>query len=87
MGLLNNYDDTTGFIHDFNKIVQERSETEGPAWLKQLRTQSLEQFKKVGIPTTKDEEWKYTNLSPLTETSFTLEQAKELKEKEAFDTL
>ena len=34
-------------------------------WLAQLREEGLTRFRKLGIPTVKDEEWKYTNVSAL----------------------
>jgi Fe-S cluster assembly protein SufD len=34
-----------------------------PAWLKSLRGKALEHFGKAGFPTSKDEAWKYTDLS------------------------
>src|SRR3989338_10345435 len=36
-----------------------------PGWVAQLREEGLTRFRKLGIPTAKDEEWKYTNLSAL----------------------
>lgn len=40
------------------------------AWLKNLRQDALNRFLKLGIPTTKEEDWKYTNLSELSSRSF-----------------
>ena len=39
-------------------------------WLKQLREQGLAQFAKQGFPTSRDEDWKYTNATPLTKRNF-----------------
>lgn len=40
------------------------------SWLKQLRTKGLEQFAQQGFPTVRDEDWKYTNVTPLTNCNF-----------------
>ncbi|PQV65224.1 Iron-regulated ABC transporter permease protein SufD [Abditibacterium utsteinense] len=41
-------------------------EREHPAsnWLANLRRQSLQNFQKLGFPTVRDEEWKYTDITP-----------------------
>ncbi len=42
-------------------------EREHPAsnWLANLRRQSIESFQKLGFPTVRDEEWKYTDITPM----------------------
>ncbi|MDD9850813.1 MAG: Fe-S cluster assembly protein SufD [Gammaproteobacteria bacterium] len=42
-----------------------RRATESPAWLAALRADALEQFRARGLPTLRDEDWKYTDLRPL----------------------
>lgn len=45
----------------------------GPAdapWLTQLRENAMARFVETGFPTTKDEEWKYTNVAPLVRAGF-----------------
>jgi len=37
----------------------------------QIRRKAIEQFEKLGFPTTKHEEWRFTNISPLTRIQFT----------------
>ncbi|MGZ4959349.1 MAG: Fe-S cluster assembly protein SufD [Methylomonas sp.] len=39
-------------------------------WLKQLRSEALQGFGERGFPTTREEEWRYTNLSALVKTLF-----------------
>jgi Fe-S cluster assembly protein SufD len=58
-----------GFLADF--------ETEFPGlpghgltWLDSLRRSGIEQFRDLGLPTAKVEEWKYTRLRPLDDTHF-----------------
>lgn len=41
-------------------------------WLAQLRQSSLESFENLGFPTSKNEDWKYTNLSRLSQIQFRL---------------
>jgi Fe-S cluster assembly protein SufD len=42
----------------------------GPAWLKELRESAIASFGKLGFPTTRDEDWKYTNVEPIVSTIF-----------------
>jgi Fe-S cluster assembly protein SufD len=44
----------------------------GPAGLRKLREEALEQFEKLGFPTSRNEDWKYTNLATLAKTPFQL---------------
>lgn len=41
-----------------------------PAWIDNARGAAWSDFVRLGIPTTKNEEWKYTSLRELTETAF-----------------
>jgi Fe-S cluster assembly protein SufD len=41
-------------------------------WLQPLRERGLAHFQQLGLPTTKDEEWRQTNVAPLAKTTFTL---------------
>ena len=43
--------------------------------LRPLRQQAMEHFADAGFPTTKDEEWAFTNIAPLTRTHFELAAA------------
>ncbi len=40
------------------------------AWLRDLRGRALTRFAELGIPTTREEEWRFTNISPVGETQF-----------------
>jgi Fe-S cluster assembly protein SufD len=44
----------------------ERRGAAGPVWLRELRRAAIARFAQRGLPTTRDEEWKYTSLTPLT---------------------
>jgi len=48
-------------------------------WLCRLRENAMERFAELGFPSTKDEEWKYTNIAPLTRESFSVAAAYEEK--------
>jgi Fe-S cluster assembly protein SufD len=43
-----------------------------PAWLDSLRKTAITQFESTGFPTTKQEEWRFTNVRPIAETPFKL---------------
>lgn len=64
---------------------------EGLGWLKTTRSAGVERFNQLGIPTTKDEDWKYTNLRALASKPFSFvaetaldHDAIELKVSEAY---
>lgn len=41
-----------------------------PAWLRSLRENSFDQFERAGFPNIKQEEWKYTNVTPIAKANF-----------------
>jgi Fe-S cluster assembly protein SufD len=41
-----------------------------PAWVLRLREAALERFEQIGFPTTDAEDWKYTNVAPVTRSAF-----------------
>ncbi len=41
-----------------------------PAWWGKLRREAFDRFSSLGFPTTHDEDWKYTNISPITRTVY-----------------
>ena len=44
-----------------------------PAWLRGVRERAIARFAEVGFPTTRHEEWRFTNVQPIAETPFTPE--------------
>jgi Fe-S cluster assembly protein SufD len=40
------------------------------AWLREIRTEALDRFKKLEFPTTRNEDWKYTKITPLLQKPF-----------------
>lgn len=61
------------------------SANNAPKWFQEIRTQSLSRFLELGIPTTKDEEWKYTSVASLAGVPFKLALKSDLAETAAFD--
>ena len=61
---------TIGTMPEYLTRYFENNNLIGPASLKQIRKDALARFEVLGIPTTKHEEWKYTNLAPLTRSEF-----------------
>jgi len=50
----------------------EKRASAGPEWLHRIRKEALEQFGELGFPNTHQEDWKYTNVAPLTKIPFEL---------------
>ena len=45
---------------------------QGPAWLKERREQAAKRFEHVGYPTTRNEDWRFTNVSPIADAKLVL---------------
>src|SRR5581483_8597188 len=45
-------------------------------WLRTLRAKAFARFCEVGLPTTQDEDWRFTNISPIAHTQFRLSNIK-----------
>jgi Fe-S cluster assembly protein SufD len=43
---------------------------EGPSWLPALRKKAFERFNALGFPTTRDEDWHFTSVTPIAEKTF-----------------
>ncbi len=59
---------------DSYRVDFERFERDGagsqPQWINRIRTAAFGRFVELGFPTTRLEEWKYTNVAPLAKTPF-----------------
>ena len=42
----------------------------GPRWLQDLRDRGASRFAALGFPTVRDEDWRFTNVSPLAAIEF-----------------
>lgn len=56
------------YLESFAALAGEQAHD--PVWLRRRRRLSLQRFAELGIPTLRDEEWKYTNLSALAKAPF-----------------
>ncbi len=50
----------------------EHNEANAPAWLIPFRKAGLAQYAKTGLPTLRDEDWRFTNIDPVRQTTFKL---------------
>ena len=48
----------------------ERDRAHEPAWLRDARRSAADAFGRMGFPTTRDEEWRFTNVAPIADTPF-----------------
>jgi Fe-S cluster assembly protein SufD len=63
-------------FRDFNARAPEGE----PAWVARLRGGAFERFEELGFPTTDEEDWKYTNVAPISRAEFMpAEGSKELE--------
>ena len=51
---------------------QQAGGNNGASWFNPVRDAAMAQFERLGFPTTRDEDWKYTNLEPIVSSAFTL---------------
>ena len=63
------------YLSTFTRLERALNEN-APAWLPRLRHAAIESFAELGFPTTHDEEWIYTNVTPLVSTPFVPGHAK-----------
>ena len=61
--------ETNSYETAFRQATQGRG-TDEPAWLQSLRENSFDQFERAGFPNIKEEEWKYTNVTPIAKANF-----------------
>src|SRR5437763_15742339 len=61
--------EATRYQEAFRQATQTRAADE-PAWLQTLRESSFAEFERAGLPNVKQEDWKYTNVAPITKTNF-----------------
>jgi Fe-S cluster assembly protein SufD len=56
-------EETKGYLADFGAL--EKTPAAKRSWIHGLRTQAIERFAALGFPTIRNEEWRYTNVSPI----------------------
>ncbi len=59
------------YLESFSGFAKHAAGRDVP-WLKKLREDAFERFCHAGFPTTHDEDWRFTNVSALSQTSFLL---------------
>jgi Fe-S cluster assembly protein SufD len=66
--------DRTVHIDLYARLARENRETRGERapWLDELRRAAMGRFEQVGFPSRTDEEWRFTDISPITRTQFKL---------------
>jgi Fe-S cluster assembly protein SufD len=58
----------TPFAASFDAFL--RAPDAGPDWLREVRDTAFARFRARGFPTTRDEEWRFTNIAPIADTPF-----------------
>jgi Fe-S cluster assembly protein SufD len=58
------------YLEDLLKTYHPQHTTSALPWLSQLRTEAVDRISALKMPTTRDEEWRFTDISPLTEVPF-----------------
>ena len=66
-------------------LLQGRELAAGVAWLQTLRMRAVERANELTVPTTRDEEWRFTDLSPLYKMSFSCAASAGAVEKSQID--
>jgi Fe-S cluster assembly protein SufD len=65
--------DMKSYLENFARF--EKSATQnGRSWLSPIRQAAIERFSELGFPTTRDEDWRFTNVAAIARTPFRLPQ-------------
>ena len=59
------------FVAEAERLARDRQAD--PVWLTRIRREALERFDQLGFPTTSDEDWRFTSVTPIADTVFALE--------------
>jgi Fe-S cluster assembly protein SufD len=65
---------TAHFVGAYNAFAANGA-AGSPPWLKEIRERAIARFAEVGFPTTRLEQWRFTNVQPISETPFALHRA------------
>src|SRR3954451_14179411 len=57
-------------VSRLKRLQKQDADAAGPAWLNDLRRAGMARFAEAGFPTTKQEEWRFTNVGPIAQTLF-----------------
>jgi Fe-S cluster assembly protein SufD len=64
-----NVKEAESYLADFDRLAQAAGGEE-PSWLRERRQAAIARFAAVGFPTTRQEDWKYTNVAPIARQPF-----------------
>jgi Fe-S cluster assembly protein SufD len=71
------------FIDQLDDLSKCLIPAHAPGWLEELRARGMSRFRDLGLPSVKEEDWKYTDISALTEQRYVLAQSPHLIERDA----
>jgi Fe-S cluster assembly protein SufD len=57
------------YVEDFATAVTEAEHKE-PRWLRHARKEAIARFDRLGFPTTRDEDWRFTSVQPIVDAQF-----------------
>jgi Fe-S cluster assembly protein SufD len=66
-------ENTNTFVEEFERF-QRSLGTNGHAWLTPVRKQAMQRFSELGFPSTRNEDWRFTNVAPITKLVFQRQQ-------------
>jgi Fe-S cluster assembly protein SufD len=72
---------TSTYRSAFDRVEDTRAHE--PAWLRTARRSAADAFERTGFPTTRDEEWRFTNVALITDSPFVPAPATEVSPEEA----
>ncbi len=52
------------------QLLQQRTVDGSSSWMARLRESAMDRFEQLGFPSVKEEEWKYTNVAPISKANF-----------------
>ncbi len=61
--------ENSGYLADFSLLEKNRA-SNGVSWVNGIREAAIHRFSELGLPTTRDERWKFTNVAPIEKASF-----------------
>lgn len=70
-------EETTDFLALFSN--QLHPPPDEPLWLQKLRREGIQSFQEIGFPSTRDEAWKYTDISPIARTDWNIPKAEDAR--------
>lgn len=62
----------TSYLQGFNEFKKSDGIDKNPSYVKLLREDAINNFCRLGFPTLLDEDWKFTNLAPISRSEFTM---------------